>query len=78
MSDDQITYVIGEDEDGEHTFLVIDPDNQTVALIQAHEHEESQADVVALPPEVIALIATVVQRHTDPAGLLTKEQTRVN
>lgn len=78
LIDNQITYVIGTDEDGDHTFLVIDPDNNTIALIQAHEDEDGEDDVVALPPEAIAIIATVVQRHTDAAGLLTKEHIRVN
>jgi hypothetical protein len=77
MSDTMLTYVIGEDEDGEHSFLTLNFTNQDVVIIQANDEGEDN-DVIILNAAVIEVISKIVQMHTDASGNLIKDRPNVH
>jgi hypothetical protein len=71
------TYVIGQDEEGDHTFMHLDFDQQIVAIVQTNE-DKDEPDVVAIPGVAVQMMARIVQMHTNASGELVKEQPNVH
>lgn len=77
MSDDFITYVIGEDDEGEHTFLTFDFAYQVVAIVQ-YNKDRGENDVIVFPPVAYVLMAKLVQMHLNASGELIKDRPNVH
>lgn len=74
----QIRYAIGADEEGDHTFLVIDFDRQVLAIVQENDDGEPP-DIVAIPPKAVALMMSLLVPHMDPDSYqLNTEKMSVN